>query len=181
MKKLPPERIAIITTGAQGEPTSALVRMANKDHRHIEIQAGDTVVLSSSAIPGNELLINRTIDNLYRQGANVLFSRIANCSRARARCAGRAEAHDRAGEAAILRARPWRVPPPLDAFADRARDGRSGRERLHPGRRRHAGDRRQGRPTLQAGPPPTGFMSMGWRWGSIASFCATGRTWRATG
>jgi ribonuclease J len=78
MKKLPPERIAIITTGAQGEPTSALVRMANKDHRHIEIQPGDTVVLSSSAIPGNELLINRTIDNLYRQGANVLFSRIAS-------------------------------------------------------------------------------------------------------
>lgn len=78
MKKLPPERIAIITTGAQGEPTSALVRMANRDHRHIEIQPGDTVVLSSSAIPGNELLINRTIDNLYRQGANVLFSRIAS-------------------------------------------------------------------------------------------------------
>jgi ribonuclease J len=78
MKKLAPERITIITTGAQGEPTSALVRMANKDHRHIEIQPGDTVVLSSSAIPGNELLINRTIDNLYRQGANVLFSRIAN-------------------------------------------------------------------------------------------------------
>jgi ribonuclease J len=52
--------------------------MANKDHRHIEIQPGDTVVLSSSAIPGNELLINRTIDNLYRQGADVLFSRISN-------------------------------------------------------------------------------------------------------
>jgi ribonuclease J len=78
MRKLAPERVAIITTGAQGEPTSALVRMANRDHRHIEIQPGDTVVLSSSAIPGNELLINRTIDNLYRQGANVLFSRIAN-------------------------------------------------------------------------------------------------------
>jgi ribonuclease J len=78
MKKLPPERIAIITTGAQGEPTSALVRMANRDHKHIEIQPGDTVVLSSSPIPGNELLINRTIDNLYRQGANVLFSRIAS-------------------------------------------------------------------------------------------------------
>ena len=78
MKKLPPEKIAIITTGAQGEPTSALVRMANRDHRHIEIEAGDTVVFSSSAIPGNELLINRTIDNLYRLGAHVLFSRIAN-------------------------------------------------------------------------------------------------------
>jgi len=78
MRKLPPEKTAIITTGAQGEPTSALVRMANRDHRHIEIQPGDTVVFSSSAIPGNELLINRTIDNLYRLGANVLFSRIAN-------------------------------------------------------------------------------------------------------
>ncbi len=78
MKKLSPEQICIITTGAQGEPTSALVRMANRDHRHIDIQPGDTVVFSSSAIPGNELLINRTIDNLYRQGANVLFSRIAN-------------------------------------------------------------------------------------------------------
>jgi ribonuclease J len=78
MRKLPPERIAIITTGAQGEPTSALVRMANRDHRHIDIEPGDTVVLSSSAIPGNEMLINHTIDNLYRLGANVLFSRIAN-------------------------------------------------------------------------------------------------------
>jgi len=78
MRGLPPEQITIITTGAQGEPTSALVRMANRDHRHIEIEEGDTVVLSSSAIPGNELLINRTIDNLYRLGARVLYSRIAN-------------------------------------------------------------------------------------------------------
>src|SRR3989304_2314264 len=69
MRKLPPGRVAVITTGAQGEPTSALVRMANRDHRHIEIQPGDTVVLSSSPIPGNELLINQTIDNLYRLGA----------------------------------------------------------------------------------------------------------------
>ena len=78
MRKLPPERVAVITTGAQGEPTSALVRMANRDHRHIEIQPGDTVVLSSSPIPGNELLINQTIDNLYRLGASVLYSRISS-------------------------------------------------------------------------------------------------------
>ena len=78
MKKLAPDKIVIITTGAQGEPSSALVRMANRDHRHINIEAGDTVIFSSSAIPGNEMLINRTIDNLYRLGANVLFSRIAN-------------------------------------------------------------------------------------------------------
>jgi len=78
MRGMPPEQITIITTGAQGEPTSALVRMANRDHRHIEIEEGDTVVLSSSPIPGNELLINRTIDNIYRLGARVLYSKIAN-------------------------------------------------------------------------------------------------------
>ncbi|HVP06180.1 MAG TPA: ribonuclease J, partial [Dehalococcoidia bacterium] len=78
MKKLAPEKIVILTTGAQGEPSSALVRMANRDHRHITIEEGDTVIFSSSAIPGNEMLINRTIDNLYRLGADVLFSRIAN-------------------------------------------------------------------------------------------------------
>ncbi len=77
MRGLPPERIAVITTGAQGEPTSALVRMANRAHRYIDIQPGDTVVLSSSPIPGNEVLISRTIDNLYRLGAKVLYSRIA--------------------------------------------------------------------------------------------------------
>ena len=77
MRKLDPNKVAIITTGAQGEPSSALVRMANHDHRHVEIQRGDTVVFSSSPIPGNEMLINRTIDNLYRLGAHVLFSRIA--------------------------------------------------------------------------------------------------------
>ncbi len=78
MRGMPPEEITIITTGAQGEPTSALARMANRDHRHIEIEEGDTVVLSSSVIPGNELLINHTIDNLFRLGARVLYNRIAN-------------------------------------------------------------------------------------------------------
>jgi ribonuclease J len=78
MRKLKPEKIAILTTGAQGEPSSALVRMANRDHRHIEIIPGDTVVFSSSMIPGNEQLITKTIDNLYRLGANVLFSRTAS-------------------------------------------------------------------------------------------------------
>ncbi|MCH7809623.1 MAG: ribonuclease J, partial [Chloroflexi bacterium] len=78
MRKLKPEEIVLLTTGAQGEPSSALVRMANRDHRHIDIVPGDTVVFSSSAIPGNEQLINRTINNLHRLGAHVLFSRIAN-------------------------------------------------------------------------------------------------------
>jgi ribonuclease J len=77
MRKLPPEKVVLLTTGSQGEPTSALVRMANKEHRDVQIMEGDTVIISASPIPGNELLVDRTIDNLLRQGAKVLYSRIA--------------------------------------------------------------------------------------------------------
>src|SRR6266542_4280970 len=73
IKSLPPKNVVIITTGSQGEPTSALTRMANRDHRQIEIVPGDTVVMSAAPIPGNEELVHRTIDNLFRLGANVLF------------------------------------------------------------------------------------------------------------
>lgn len=77
MRNFPPNQVLVITTGAQGEPMSSLVRMANKDHRHIELVSGDTVIFSSSPIPGNEMLINKTIDNLYRLGVRVLHSRNA--------------------------------------------------------------------------------------------------------
>ena len=77
MRKLPPEKVVLLTTGSQGEPTSALVRISNKDHRDVQVMEGDTVVISASPIPGNELLVDRTIDNLLRQGAKVLYSRIA--------------------------------------------------------------------------------------------------------
>jgi len=73
---LRPEQIAIVTTGAQGEPGSALSRMANGDHRFVSIVPGDTVVLSSSPIPGNEEAVARNIGNLYRQGAKVLYHRL---------------------------------------------------------------------------------------------------------
>jgi ribonuclease J len=73
-----PERAVIVATGAQGEPTSALVRMANQDHRQVRVSPGDTVVLSASPIPGNEILISRTVDNLWRRGAEVITSRTAN-------------------------------------------------------------------------------------------------------
>ena len=72
---LPPAGVVIVTTGSQGEPTSALTRMANRDHRQIEIVPGDTVVMSSAPIPGNEELVTRTIDNLFRLGANVIWGR----------------------------------------------------------------------------------------------------------
>ena len=75
--RLPHEQVVILATGSQGEPTSALVRIANGEHQDIEIIPGDTVVVSASPIPGNETLVARTIDNLFRQGAKVLHSGIA--------------------------------------------------------------------------------------------------------
>ncbi|HEY92275.1 MAG TPA: ribonuclease J [Dehalococcoidia bacterium] len=74
---LPRNKIVFITTGSQGEPTSALVRIANRDHRQLHIIRGDTVILSATPIPGNEALINRTLDNLFKQGAQVLYDKVA--------------------------------------------------------------------------------------------------------
>ena len=76
-RRLPLEETVIVATGSQGEPTSALVRIANGEHQDIEIVPGDTVVISASPIPGNESLVSNTIDNLFRQGASVLYSRVA--------------------------------------------------------------------------------------------------------
>ena len=76
-RKLPPEKVVLMTTGSQGEPTSALVRIAKQEHRDVNIMAGDTVIISATPIPGNELPVSHTIDNLLRQGAKVLYDRIA--------------------------------------------------------------------------------------------------------
>jgi len=70
-----PDEIVIITTGSQGEPMSALTRMATGDHRKVEIFPGDTVIISATPIPGNEKLVSRTIDNLYKQGAQVIYEK----------------------------------------------------------------------------------------------------------
>jgi ribonuclease J len=78
LKNMPAEDVVVITTGSQGEPTSALTRMANGDHQHVQIQPGDTVVLSASPIPGNESLVYRNVDNLFRLGAHVLYNRTDN-------------------------------------------------------------------------------------------------------
>jgi len=68
----PPNEVVIITTGSQGEPMSALSRLAVRDHPRLRIVAGDTVVISATPIPGNERSVGKTINNLYRLGANVI-------------------------------------------------------------------------------------------------------------
>jgi ribonuclease J len=77
LHQLPHEKIVLVTTGSQGEPTSALVRMLNKDNRQVHIIKGDTVVISATPVPGNEALVNRTVDTLFKRGAEVFYDRIA--------------------------------------------------------------------------------------------------------
>ena len=77
LKHLAHNQIVILATGSQGEPTSALVRIANGDHDQVQIVPGDTVVISATSIPGNESLINKIIDSLFRQGAYVVYDKLA--------------------------------------------------------------------------------------------------------
>lgn len=74
----PDHEIVIVTTGSQGEPMSALARMASGIHKKIKIKQDDTVVLSSKFIPGNERAIAKIINNLFRKGANVIYEKISN-------------------------------------------------------------------------------------------------------
>jgi ribonuclease J len=70
---LPDDQVAIVCTGSQGEPMAALARMANRDHQHVKIKPGDTVVVSATPIPGNEVSVGRVINNLFRLGADVIY------------------------------------------------------------------------------------------------------------
>jgi ribonuclease J len=73
IKNFPPERVMVLISGTQGEPMSGLSRAAVDNHKHAKIEPGDTVVLSSRIIPGNEKAIYRMIDHLYRRGADVIY------------------------------------------------------------------------------------------------------------
>ncbi|MEW6723668.1 MAG: ribonuclease J [Bacillota bacterium] len=69
----PADRTVILTTGSQGEPMSALTRIANNDHKWIDVMPGDTVVIAATPVPGNEKMVARTINNLFRRGAEVIY------------------------------------------------------------------------------------------------------------
>jgi ribonuclease J len=77
LERLPPNQTIIVTTGSQGEPLSALARIALEAHKHIHIQKGDLVILSSKFIPGNERAITTVINNLCRLGAEVVYEQVA--------------------------------------------------------------------------------------------------------
>ena len=78
IKQFPDQEILIITTGSQGEPMSALTRMARGKHKGIEIKSGDTIILSSRFIPGNEKAITSVINSLYRLGADVVYEKVSD-------------------------------------------------------------------------------------------------------
>lgn len=73
MNKYPNEKIVVITTGSQGEPMSALTRMASSEHKKINIIEGDTVIISATPIPGNEKLVSKVVNQLFKKGAEVIY------------------------------------------------------------------------------------------------------------
>jgi ribonuclease J len=77
LKNLPDEQVVIITTGSQGEPMSALSRMAANEHKYFQIRKGDTIILSSKMIPGNERGITRIINHLFKHGAEVFYEKVS--------------------------------------------------------------------------------------------------------
>jgi ribonuclease J len=76
-RQLPPEKVTVLTTGSQAEPQSALTRIAMNDYKRFQIDTGDTVILSSRMIPGNEKAIGEVINHLHRRGAEVLYEKVA--------------------------------------------------------------------------------------------------------
>jgi ribonuclease J len=77
IEDFPDEKVIVISTGSQGEPLSALRRMANNDHRDVQLHSGDTVVFSATPVPGNERAVNETIDRIYEIGASVVTAKEA--------------------------------------------------------------------------------------------------------
>lgn len=78
INKYPDDKVVVITTGSQGEPMSALSRLACSDHRKMELTPGDLVIISATPIPGNEKTVSRVIDQLFKKGVNVIYEALAD-------------------------------------------------------------------------------------------------------
>lgn len=78
MNAIPNNKMVLITTGSQGEPMSALARMANDEHRNVKLRKGDMVILSSTPVPGNEKSVSEVVNKLYRKGIDVIYNEIAD-------------------------------------------------------------------------------------------------------
>jgi len=77
ISKYPDNKIVVLTTGSQGEPMSALARMAASEHRKLQIKPDDLVIISATAIPGNEKLVSKIVNQLFKKGANVIYEGLA--------------------------------------------------------------------------------------------------------
>ena len=186
IEDFPDEKVVVISTGSQGEPLSALRRMAHNDHRDVELHSGDTVIFSATPIPGNERSVNETIDRIFQIGAQVVTAARRADPRLRPRLAGGAEADAQPDQAALrvpVPRRPQAAAParrprrvrrastPSDIFIGqerpRARDRRArrplrrGRPREHDLRRRRLGRRarRRSRCATAASSPTTASSS----------------------
>ena len=146
-----PEELLILSTGSQGEPLSALNRMAFDDHPQVELNEGDTVVISAKPIPGNEVSVMTTVNRLLKSGATVIYGAGSGVH-----VSGHAAQEDmrmmlNLAAAAVLRADARRVPAPAHPRRPRARVGHRRRAHLHPRERRRARDRRRERRARRQG------------------------------
>ena len=110
IEDFPDHKMVVISTGSQGEPLSALRRMAHGDHPHVELREGDTVIFSATPIPGNERAVNETIDRIYQLGADVITAQRRADPRLRPRLRRGAEADDEPDAAALRDAGARRLP-----------------------------------------------------------------------
>ena len=158
IKDVPDDKLVIATTGAQGEPMAGLARMANRDHRFVEIQPGDTVIVSASPIPGNEEYVSPDDRQPVQGRRERLLPHDQARPRVRPREPGRAEADARPDEAEVLHPDPRRVPDAGPARPPGDRDRRRAGERLHH-RERHADrDLSPTAPPGAATPVPAGYV-----------------------
>ena len=166
-----PRRSSILCTGSQGEPLSALARMANGDHRTVTVEQGDTVIISASPVPGNEKAVCRVINRLAKAGANVVHKGTADVH-----VSGHAAAEDL--KLMLNLTQPEYFMPihgetrHLAAHAThRAGGGRARRLHLRPGQRRLPRDRRGRARVWPSGSRAASSTSTACRWATSARSC----------